>query len=133
MTNTFSKMDEELNETQRKLTKAADITKVVPEKIKQILEEKRKLNEANSELNKFNNEMKEKISKLEGMLSDQRNDFENKLASNENRIVSLERELELSKDENLKLITKLEEKNRRIEILESQKAELTQSLREKSM
>jgi chromosome segregation ATPase len=133
MTNSYSKMDEELNETQKSLTKVADIAKVVPEKIKQIVEEKNKLKAKNDELIKTKIELNEKINKLEGELSGQRNEFEKKIASNENRIVSLERELELSKDENSKLITELEEKNNRIEILESQKVELTQSLRDKSM
>ncbi len=133
MTNTISKVNEELNETQKNLSKAADIAKAIPEKIKQLFEEKKQLKVKNEELQRTNNDLKNKVSNLEGSLSDQRKEFENKLSSNENRIVSLEREIELSKDEYSKLNKQMEEKIKRIEILESQNEEMTKSLREKSM
>ncbi|MHA2073491.1 MAG: hypothetical protein ACW97X_02625 [Candidatus Hodarchaeales archaeon] len=132
MTDSLSKLNEELTETQKKLETALTMTKDFPSKINKLLEEKKVLKAQNDELRQINSDIKNKIVILENKLTDQQNEFETKNTSNENRIVSLERELDLSKEEIDKHSKTIEEKVKRIEVLEAQKEELTQSLREKS-
>ncbi len=130
MTNSFNEVAEQVTEIQENLKQAVNIVKEVPAKINQLLEEKKALEERTEEINRVNTDLKNKVSTLENRLANQQTDFEKKIESSENKIISLQRELDLAKDDIKKLKDQLGEKDERIKILESQKKELTDSLRQ---
>ncbi len=132
MTNSFNEVTDQLAEIQKNLTQAVNIAKETPVKISQLLKEKKDLEERTEEINRLNTDLKNNVSTLENRLAEQRTEFEKKLESSENTIVSLQRELDLAKDDNNKLKDQLKAKDERINMLESQKQELTDSLRQQS-
>ncbi|MHA2245084.1 MAG: hypothetical protein ACXADY_08955 [Candidatus Hodarchaeales archaeon] len=132
MTNSFNEINDQSAEIQKNLAQAVNIAKEVPAKINQLLKEKKDLEERTDEIDKLNTDLKTKVSILENKLAEQRTEFEKKLESNDNKIVSLQREFDLAKDDNNKLKDQLKAKDERINILESQKQELTDSLRRQS-
>ena len=132
MTNSFNEVTDQLAEIQKNLTQAVNIAKEAPAKISQLLKEKKDLEERTEEINRLNTDLKNNVSTLENRLAEQRTEFEKKLESSENTIVSLQRELDLAKDDNKKLKDQLKAKDERINMLESQKQELTDSLRQQS-
>lgn len=132
MTNSFNEVTDQLAEIQKNLTQAVNIAKETPVKISQLLKEKKDLEERTEEINRLNTDLKNDVSTLENRLAEQRTEFEKKLESSENTIVSLQRELDLAKDDNKKLKDQLKAKDERINMLESQKQELTDSLRQQS-
>lgn len=130
MTNSFNEVAEQVTEIQENLKQAVNIVKEVPAKINQLLDEKKALEERTEEINRVNTDLKNKVSTLENRLANQQTDFEKKIESSENKIISLQRDLDLAKDDIKKLKDQLGEKDERIKILESQKKELTDSLRQ---
>ncbi len=132
MTNSFNEVTDQLAEIQKNLTQAVNIAKEAPAKIGQLLKEKKDLEERTEEINRLNTDLKNNVSTLENRLAEQRTEFEKKLESSENSIISLQRELDLAKDDNNKLEDQLKAKDERINMLESQKQELTDSLRQQS-
>ena len=90
------------------------------------------LEEQMEEKNRLNTDLKNKISTLEHKLTEERTEFEKKLETNENKIVSLQRELDFAKDDTNKLKDQLKAKDDRIHILESQNEELSNSLRQQT-
>jgi chromosome segregation ATPase len=132
MTNSFNEVNEQLTEIQQNLTQAVNIAKEVPTKVNRLLKEKKELEVQMEEIIRMNNDLKNKNSTLEQKLTEQRTEFEQKLETNENKTVSLQRELDLAKDDSRKLKDQLKAKHDRIHILESQKEELTNSLRQQT-
>lgn len=132
MTNSFNEVNEQMTEIQQNLTQAVEIAKEVPSKISQMIEEKKNLEQENEEIKKVNTDLKNQVSTLKGKLADELAEFNRKQESSENEIIYLQRELDLDKDDLNKLRDQLKAKDGRINILESQKQELTDSLRQSS-
>ncbi|MFX1285828.1 MAG: hypothetical protein ACFFB5_19460 [Promethearchaeota archaeon] len=132
MTNSFNEVAEQITEIQENLMQAVNIAKEVPVKISRLINEKNALKEKTEEISRINTDLKNNVATLEHKLAEQRTDFEKKLESSENKIIYLQRELDLVKDDINKLKDQLEAKEERIKVLESQKKELTDSLRQQS-
>ena len=132
MTNSFDEVDEQLTEIQENLSQAVIIAKGVPTKLSQLLIDKKELEEQVEETKRMNTDLKNKISTLEHKLSEQQTEFEKKLETSENQIVSLQRELDFAKGDANKLKDQLNSKDDRIHILESQNEELKNSLRQQT-
>ncbi|MFX0205123.1 MAG: hypothetical protein ACFFDT_03995 [Candidatus Hodarchaeota archaeon] len=132
MTNSFDEVNEQLTEIQENLSQAVNIAKEVPTRLSRLITEKKELKEQMEEIKRVNTDLKNKISTLEHKLAEQRTEFEKKLETSENQIVSLQRELDLAKDDGNKLKDQLKAKDDRIHILESQNEELKNSLRQQT-
>ena len=132
MTNSFDEVNEQLTEIQENLSQAVNIAKEVPTKLSQLLTEKKELEEQMEEVKRMNTDLKNNISTLEHKLSEQQTEFEKKLETSENQIVSLQRALDLAKDDANKVKDQLKAKDDRIHILESQNEELKNSLRQQT-
>ncbi|UCE12448.1 MAG: hypothetical protein JSV04_09650 [Candidatus Heimdallarchaeota archaeon] len=133
MRNSFDEVTEHISEIQENLTQAVNTAKEVLPYISELLNQKTDLEQQINELRRNNSELKGQVSTLENKLSEQRTEFEKKLETSENRIISLQRELDLGRDDYKKLEDRLREKDERIKVLESQKQELTDSLRQQSL
>lgn len=132
MTNSFNEVNDQLTEIQQNLIQAVNIAKEVPTKVNQLLKEKKELEERTEEINRINTDLKDKVSSLEHKLTEQQTEFEKKLETTENVNASLQRELDLAKDDSSRLKDQLKARDDRIQILESQKEELTNSLRQQT-
>jgi len=132
MTNSFKESTKELIEIKNSLLQSMEITKQVPEKVDRLLNEIYDLKNLNNVLKTKNKELGDRSTKLEAEIKVLKDDFAKKFDSSENKIISLQRELELRKDDMSKLKNQIEDRNERIKILESQKEELTSVLRQKS-
>ncbi|MHA1973840.1 MAG: hypothetical protein ACTSW1_12660 [Candidatus Hodarchaeales archaeon] len=133
MSNPLNDTNDQLNEIKTNLSTTIEKTKSVPEKINQLIKMKEELSEENRGLILKSKELKDEIVKIESKMNDLRQDYERKLEMSENKIVALQRDLDLAKDDKNKLEKKIIERDKRIEILESQKEELTQALRQKQI
>ena len=122
----------ELLEIKNTLLQSMEITKQVPEKVDRLLNEINDLKQSTNILRAKNKELEERSTKLEADINFLKDDFAKKIDSSENKIVSLQRELELNKDDIIKLSKQIKEKDERIKLIESQKEELTMALRQKS-
>ncbi|MHA1226558.1 MAG: hypothetical protein ACTSPV_07445 [Candidatus Hodarchaeales archaeon] len=131
MSNSLNNTNDQLNEIKTNLSTAIEKAKSVPEKINQLIKMRDGLSEENQRLKIKNKELEDEIVKIDSKLSDLKQEYERKLEMSENKIVSLQRELDLAKDDKEKLEKQIIEREERIKILESQKEELAQALRQK--
>jgi len=131
VSNSLNNTNDQLNEIKTNLSTAIEKAKSVPEKINQLIKMRDGLSEENQRLKIKNKELEDEIVKIDSKLSDLKQEYERKLEMSENKIVSLQRELDLAKDDKEKLEKQIIEREERIKILESQKEELAQALRQK--
>ena len=132
MTNSFNEVNEQLTEIQQNLTQAVNIAKEVPAKVSQLLKEKKELEDRMEEINRMNTDLKNTIATLEHKLTEQKTEFEKKIETSENKIISLQRDLDITKDNSNKLKDQLKAKDDRIQILESQNEELKTTIRQQT-
>ncbi len=127
----MNKTSIEMNEVQKNLSRSINITKEIPNKINQLKQDNFILQKKNQELTDANNESKNRVASLEHKISEITLEFEKKLQSNENKLISLQRELDLSNEEIRSIKDQLKKRDDRIILLENQKNELIESLRKK--
>ena len=107
MTNSFNEVNEQITEIQQNLTQAVNIAKEVPAKVSKLLKGKKELEEQMEEIKRMNADLKNKIATLEHKLIEQQTEFEKKLETSENKIFSLQRELDITKDDINRLIDEI--------------------------
>lgn len=132
MSNSFENTTSQVTKIKQNLTQASEIAKKLPDKLNQLLKTNSRLEQQKKEILQENEDLKGQVAKLEADLLAQEADFDQKLKTSENKFVSLQRELEIAKDDLKDKAAEIVAKEERIKILESQNKELKENLQQKS-
>jgi chromosome segregation ATPase len=132
MSNTLEKSTTQANKIKQNLTRASEIAKELPDKLNQLHQANMNLNKEKEMAKKENEELKGRVNNLDANLLSIKTEFDQKLKTSENKIVSLQRELEIARDDLKSKISQNTAKDERINVLESQNKELMENLRRRS-
>ncbi len=132
MANTKDHVNSEMEAIKTNVQEAFKKVEPLISQLDTLITEKNALKEQVDEIQRKYADLGNELSELQKKLKDQKVEFESQKHTTENRIVSLQREVDLLTSDKKQLSDKLSKQNERIATLESQKEELQQSLRDRS-
>ena len=129
MTNSLSEASRNLREIQTNIQDAVKAVEPLFNKLSSLIDERNQLRyQLEDTQRKFEN-LSNQLSDFQKKLNDNSIGFETQLQTSENKIVSLQREVDLLTMDRQKLSEQLKARDERIRTLESQNEELIQSIR----
>jgi chromosome segregation ATPase len=132
LTDSLSEASRELKEIQNNIQDAVKAVEPIFSKLSTLIDERNQLKHQVQEVQRKFESLSSQISDLQKKLNDDKIEFEAKLQTSDNKIVSLQREVDLTTMENQKLSEQLKSRDEKIVTLEAQKEELMQSLRDRT-
>ena len=128
----FNNFNEEIKKLQTNVRESFEAIEPINSKIDVLIRERDSFKSQIDELKRNFDDLNNQVSDLQRKLNDQKAAHDAKEQTNENRIVSLQREIDLLTLDKQKFSEQLKARDDKISILESQKDELLTTLREKS-
>ena len=132
VTESFNNFNEEIKKLQTNIQESFKVIEPITSKIDVLISERDSFKSQVDELKRNFDNLSNQLSDLQKKLNDQKAEFDAKEQTNENRLVSLQREIDLLTLDKKKFLEQLKTRDDKINMLESQKNELLTSLREKS-
>ena len=132
VTGTFNNFNEEIKKLGINIEESFKAIEPITSKIVALINERDNLKSQFDEIKRNFDNLSSQISELQKKLNDQKAEFDTKEQTFENRIVSLQREIDLLMLDNQKFSEQIKTRDDKINMLESQKSELLTSLRNKS-
>jgi chromosome segregation ATPase len=132
MSESFNNINEEIKKIQTNARESFEAIEPITTKIDALISERDSLKSQSEELKRNFDDLSTQLSDLQKKLNDQKMEFEAKAQTSENKIVSLQREIDLLNLDKKKFTEQLKSRDDRISMLETQKEELLTSLRNKS-
>jgi len=127
----FNNFNEEIKKLQTNVRESIEAIEPITSKIDALISERDSFKSPDELKRKFDN-LSDQLSNLQKKLNEQKIEFDAKARTNENQIVSLQREIDLLTLDKKKFLEQLKTRDDKISLLESQKDELITSLRNKS-
>lgn len=128
----FNNFNEEIKKLQTNVRESIEAIKPITSKIDALISERDSFKSQTDELKRKFDNLSDQLSDLQKKLNEQKIEFDAKARTNENQIVSLQREIDLLTLDKKKFLEQLKTRDDKISLLESQKDELLTSLRNKS-
>ena len=128
----FNNFNEEIKKLQTNVRESIEAIKPITSKIDALISERDSFKSQTDELKRKFDNLSDQLSDLQKKLNEQKIEFDAKARTNENQIVSLQREIDLLTLDKKKFLEQLKTRDDKIILLESQKDELLTSLRNKS-
>ncbi len=128
----FNNFNEEIRKLQTNVRESFEAIEPITSKIDALISERNSFKSQADELKRNFDNLSSQLSDLQKKLNDQKIEFDAKAQTNENQIVSLQREIDLLTLDKKKFLEQLKTRDDKISMLESQKDELLTSLRDKS-
>ena len=131
MPNSFDDVNTEISSIRTSVQEAFNKVEPLISQLDALIKEKNAFKLQVDEIQRKYNDLGNEVSELQKKLSDQKLEFESQNQTNENRLVSLQREVDLLTLDKKQLSEKIKTQDGRISTLESQKEELVQTLRDR--
>jgi chromosome segregation ATPase len=128
----FNNFNEEIKKLQTNVRESIESIEPITSKIDALISERDSFKSQTDELKRKFDNLSDQLSDLQKNLNEQKIQFDAKAQTNENQIVSLQREIDLLTLDKKKFLEQLKARDDKISLLESQKDELLTSLRNKS-
>jgi chromosome segregation ATPase len=128
----FNNFNEEIKKLQTNVRESIEAIEPITSKIDALISERDSFKSQTDELKRKFDNLSDQLSNLQKKLNEQKIEFDAKARTNENQIVSLQREIDLLTLDKKKFLEQLKTRDDKISLLESQKDELLTSLRNKS-
>ena len=132
VTGSFNNFNEEIKKLQTNVRESFEAIEPITSKIDALIRERDSFKSQTDELKRNFDNLSDQLSDLQKKLNEQKIEFDAKAQTNENQIVSLQREIDLLTLDKKKFLEQLKTRDDKISLLESQKDELLTSLRNKS-
>ncbi|MHA1978419.1 MAG: hypothetical protein ACW98I_16065 [Candidatus Hodarchaeales archaeon] len=132
MANSYDDMNTEISVIRTNVQEAFKKVEPLISHLDALITEKNAFKRQVDEIQRKYDDLGNELSVLQNKLSEQKVEFESQKQTNENRLVSLQREVDLLTLDKKQLSEKIKIQDEKISTLESQKEELIQSLRDRS-